>query len=213
MFGGFWFGIVHFSIKINIIIYVKTVPVGWLFQGDTLKYRVHCIMYDRYSTIELTIDTQLDTRYSRVSSINLPPSGTLNTLYSFWYNSRITPNLIMTMIITLKEVPDYLPSLQLHCKALTIGAICTKYSTILGIDSLIVHSNRLLNFDWIRVVQIALQWFTPFSAVWLTSWQPFLVCCDYGLHVAVTWWSADVAEEMGTLVREKGDFCISSIWR
>ena len=30
------------------------------------------------------------------------------------------------------------------------------------------------------------------------------VCCDYSLHVAVTWWSDKVAEEMTTLVQEKG---------
>ncbi|XP_036394824.1 dihydropyrimidinase [Megalops cyprinoides] len=30
------------------------------------------------------------------------------------------------------------------------------------------------------------------------------VCCDYSLHVAVTWWSDTVKQEMETLVQEKG---------
>ncbi|KAM9310444.1 dihydropyrimidinase [Pholidichthys leucotaenia] len=30
------------------------------------------------------------------------------------------------------------------------------------------------------------------------------VCCDYSLHVAVTWWSDEVKEEMATLAKEKG---------
>lgn len=30
------------------------------------------------------------------------------------------------------------------------------------------------------------------------------VCCDYGLHVAVTWWSDSVKEEMKILCREHG---------
>ncbi|CAI5662828.1 unnamed protein product [Oreochromis niloticus] len=30
------------------------------------------------------------------------------------------------------------------------------------------------------------------------------VCCDYSLHVAVTWWSDKVKKEMETLAREKG---------
>ncbi|GAA6103567.1 dihydropyrimidinase [Tachysurus ichikawai] len=30
------------------------------------------------------------------------------------------------------------------------------------------------------------------------------VCCDYSLHVAVTWWDDIVKQEMETLVREKG---------
>ena len=32
----------------------------------------------------------------------------------------------------------------------------------------------------------------------------FAVCCDYAFHVAVTWWNDEVAEEMETLVKEKG---------
>lgn len=30
------------------------------------------------------------------------------------------------------------------------------------------------------------------------------VCCDYGLHVAITWWSKSVSDEMAILCNEKG---------
>lgn len=30
------------------------------------------------------------------------------------------------------------------------------------------------------------------------------VCCDYGLHVAITWWSKSVSDEMEILCNEKG---------
>ncbi|XP_029447723.1 dihydropyrimidinase isoform X2 [Rhinatrema bivittatum] len=36
------------------------------------------------------------------------------------------------------------------------------------------------------------------------SWADPKVCCDYALHVAVTWWSDKVKEEMGILARDKG---------
>ena len=36
------------------------------------------------------------------------------------------------------------------------------------------------------------------------DWADKKVCCDYGLHVGVTWWSAQVSQEMETLVKEKG---------
>uniref|UniRef100_A0A8C2SNN2 Dihydropyrimidinase n=2 Tax=Coturnix japonica TaxID=93934 RepID=A0A8C2SNN2_COTJA len=36
------------------------------------------------------------------------------------------------------------------------------------------------------------------------SWADPKVCCDYALHVAVTWWSDEVKEEMKTLVDVKG---------
>ena len=37
------------------------------------------------------------------------------------------------------------------------------------------------------------------------GWADAKVCCDYGLHVAVTWWGPDTAQEMKTLVKEKGE--------
>lgn len=36
------------------------------------------------------------------------------------------------------------------------------------------------------------------------GWADAKVCCDYGLHVAVTYWSDEVAKEMETLCSEKG---------
>ncbi|NXL47785.1 DPYS Dihydropyrimidinase, partial [Podilymbus podiceps] len=36
------------------------------------------------------------------------------------------------------------------------------------------------------------------------SWADPKVCCDYALHVAVTWWSNEVKEEMKSLVQNKG---------
>ncbi|XP_055716968.1 dihydropyrimidinase isoform X2 [Phlebotomus papatasi] len=36
------------------------------------------------------------------------------------------------------------------------------------------------------------------------SWADPKVCCDYGLHVGVTWWAPSVAEEMRILCEERG---------
>lgn len=36
------------------------------------------------------------------------------------------------------------------------------------------------------------------------SWADGKVCCDFGLHVAVTWWSQSVCDEMKVLCDELG---------
>ena len=36
------------------------------------------------------------------------------------------------------------------------------------------------------------------------KWADEKVCCDYSLHIGVTWWSEQVAEDMKVLVEEKG---------
>jgi dihydropyrimidinase len=33
------------------------------------------------------------------------------------------------------------------------------------------------------------------------------VCCDYGLHAAITTWNEQVAKDMEILTKEKGFFC------
>lgn len=41
------------------------------------------------------------------------------------------------------------------------------------------------------------------------GWADPKVCCDYGLHVGVTWWSDQVAKEMETLCAEKGKIIVA----
>lgn len=36
------------------------------------------------------------------------------------------------------------------------------------------------------------------------GWADPKVCCDYGFHLAVTWWSDSVSKEMEILSNEKG---------
>ena len=43
------------------------------------------------------------------------------------------------------------------------------------------------------------------------EWADEKVCCDYSLHLGVSWWSPHVSDEMEVLVKEKG-ICILSYW-
>jgi len=36
------------------------------------------------------------------------------------------------------------------------------------------------------------------------QWADDKVCCDYSLHMAVTWWGEQVQRDMETAVRDKG---------
>ena len=36
------------------------------------------------------------------------------------------------------------------------------------------------------------------------GWADPKVCCDYSLHVAITWWSDQVKQEVETICKEKG---------
>lgn len=40
------------------------------------------------------------------------------------------------------------------------------------------------------------------------NWADNKVCCDYGLHVAVTYWNDNVAKEMEVLSKERG-LCVN----
>jgi dihydropyrimidinase len=40
------------------------------------------------------------------------------------------------------------------------------------------------------------------------AWADPKVNCDYSFHVAVTWWSDKVAEEMEVLTKAKGDHAV-----
>ena len=37
------------------------------------------------------------------------------------------------------------------------------------------------------------------------GWADPKVCCDYSLHVGVTWWGDGVAEDITALCQEKGN--------
>ncbi len=37
------------------------------------------------------------------------------------------------------------------------------------------------------------------------GWADSKVCCDYGLSVAITYWSDKVGDDMSYLTKEKGD--------
>ena len=45
------------------------------------------------------------------------------------------------------------------------------------------------------------------------KWADEKVCCDYSLHVGVTWWSPQVSDEMEVLVKEKGMLYSISMYR
>ncbi len=37
------------------------------------------------------------------------------------------------------------------------------------------------------------------------GWADEKVCCDYSLHVDITYWNDNIKQELLTLIKEKGD--------
>ena len=92
-------------------------------------------------------------------------------------------------------------SIGLHCVLVYITiSLFTQCTDLMLMNSrLFFHSNCAVDF----VIPSKGQSLIDAYDTW-RQWADPKVCCDYSLHVCVTWWSEQVEREMETIVNEKG---------
>ena len=80
-----------------------------------------------------------------------------------------------------------------------MSGICCSGSTAVRLISLLPTVDFVLGPKNESLLQMYDRW---------RGWADPKVCCDYSLHVGVTWWSKQCSEEMEVLVKEKGMFTL-----
>eukprot|EP00668_Euglena_longa_P029245 GGOE01036589.1.p1 GENE.GGOE01036589.1~~GGOE01036589.1.p1 ORF type:complete len:520 (+),score=166.28 GGOE01036589.1:38-1561(+) len=86
-----------------------------------------------------------------------------------------------------------------HCQLPFMGTVAADDFDVGTQAAVAGGTTMLIDFVMPRKGQSLLEAFHQWQA-----WATPKVNCDYGFHVAVTWWSEQVAEEMGVLVRDHG---------